>query len=356
MPLLIDNDVTARVLKMDAAVDAMEKVLKQYAQGLAAFQPRTDFWAPTAKTGDYYRWGSLLGAMYDPPTLALRFKSDIITWRKQGDLYTEEWHNMEPGKYCGFVILIDMTNGEIIGLMNDGILHHVRVGATAGVGAKYLSRKDSTVLGVVGSGGMAESYAEAICAVRPIEEIRVYSPTKAHREAYAEKMSEKLKIPVVVKESNLEVARDADIVALCTDSMNPVYTMDMLKAQKPGATFIRCRLDEVDEVVLKSVDKIFGNQREPYAEYVIGSAEERARRPVNKEYRRRYKPRDYPFLADVISGKIAGRESENESIFHDNNSAGLQFAAIGRVVYEHAKEMGLGVNIPMEWFQQDIRN
>jgi ornithine cyclodeaminase/alanine dehydrogenase-like protein (mu-crystallin family) len=240
--------------------------------------------------------------------------------------------------------------------MNDGVLHHVRVGATAGVGAKYLSRKDSSVLGVVGSGGMAESYTEAICVVRPIEEIRVFSPTPAHCEAFAEKMSAKLNIPVVVKENNLEVARDADIVALCTDSMNPVYTMEMLEAQKPGATFIRCRLDEVDEPVLKSVNKIFGNQREPYAEYVIGSEEERERRPVNKEYRRRYKPREYPFLADVISGKITGRENDTETIFHDNNSAGLQFAAVGRVVYEQAKKMGLGVNIPMEWFQQDIRN
>ena len=356
MPLLINNDVTARVLLMDAAVEAMEKILKQYAQGLATFQPRTDFWAPTASQGDYYRWGSLIGAMFDPPTLALRFKSDIITWHKNGDSHTEEWHNMEPGKYCGFILLIDMTNGEIIALMNDGVLHHVRVGATAGVGAKYLSREDSSVLGVVGSGGMAETYAEAICMVRPIEEIRVFSPTAANREAYAKKMSAKLNIPVIVKASNLEVARDADIVALCTDSMKPIYTMEMLKAQKPGATFIRCRLDEVDEPVLKSVDKIFGNQREPYAEYVIGSTEERERRPSNKEYRRRYRPREYPFLADVIAGKIAGRQSDTESVFYDNNSAGLQFAAVGRVVYDRAKELGLGMNIPMEWFQQDIRN
>ena len=356
MPLLINNDVTARVLKMDAAVGAMESVLKQYAQGLATFQPRTDFWAPTAKGGDYYRWGSLLGAMYHPPTLALRFKSDIITWTKSEKAYTEEWHNMEPGKYCGFIILIDMTNGEIIGLMNDGVLHHVRVGATAGVGAKYLSRKDSAVLGVVGSGGMAEAYAEAICVVRAIEEIRVWSPTPENRRAYAEKMSGKLGIPVVVKESNLEVARDADIVALCTDSLDPVYTMEMLRVQKAGATFIRCRLDEVDEPVLRSVDKIFGNQREPYAEFVIGSKNERDRRPNNKEYRRRYRPRGYPFLADVISDRIPGRESDRESIFYDNNSAGLQFAAVGRIVYDRAREAGLGMSIPMEWFQQNIRN
>ncbi len=142
----------------------------------------------------------------------------------------------------------------------------------------------------------------------------------------------------------------------CTDSRTPVYTLDMLSAQKPGAFFIRCRLDEIDEQVLGKVDKIFGNGKEPYTELVIGSAEERARRPSNKEYRRRYQRMDNPVLAEVVAGRVPGRTSDTESIYFDNNSAGLQFAAIGRLVYEKAKEAGLGMHIPMEWFQQDIRN
>jgi ornithine cyclodeaminase/alanine dehydrogenase-like protein (mu-crystallin family) len=61
-------------------------------------------------------------------------------------------------------------------------------------------------------------------------------------------------------------------------------------------------------------------------------------------------------LANVIAGDIQGRDSDTQSIYYDNNSAGLQFAAVGRVVYEKAREAGLGMKIPMEWFQQDIRN
>ncbi len=356
MALLINNDVTARVLDMQEAVDAMERVLKQYAQGLATFQPRTDLWAPTATDGDYYRWGSLLGAMYDPPTLALRFKSDILTWTEYDDAVTEEWHNMEPGTYCGFIILIDMSNGEIIALMNDGIIQHARVGATAGVGAKYLAREDASVLGVVGSGGMAHAYTEAICCVRDIEEIRVWSSTPANREKFAAEMTGRLGIPVTVVDSNIDVAKDADIVALCTDSRAPVYTVDMMKAQKPGGLVIRCRVDEIDEPVYDAVDRIIGNQQESYGEFVIGSQQERDRRPGGKSYRRRYEKNDYPMLANVINGDAVGRESDTQSIYYDNNSAGLQFAAVGRVVYEKAREAKLGMKIPMEWFQQDIRN
>ena len=236
---------------------------------------------------------------------------------------------MEPGTYCGFVILLDMTNGEIIALLNDGLLQHARVGATAGVGAKYLSREDSTVLGVIGSGGMAYSYTEAICEVRPIEEVRVYSPTRANRDKFAAQMTAKLGIPVNVVEDNMAVAKGADIVALCTDSREPVYDV---------------------------VDKIIGNQQGKYGDFIIGSQQERDRRPSGKSYRRRYETNEYPLLANIIAGDIPGRQSDTESIYYDNNSAGLQFAAVGRVVYEKAKDAGLGMEIPMEWFQQNIRN
>ena len=356
MTLLINNDVTGRVLEMGDAVAAMESALKQFAQGRAAFQPRTDFWSPTATDGDFYRWGSLLGGMMDPPTLALRFKSDILRWTEYSGVKTEEWFCMKPGTYCGFIILIDASNGEIIGLLNDGILQHVRVGATAGVGAKFLARKDACVLGVLGSGGMARTYTEAIHAVRPLQEVRVFSPTPANRERFADDMRQKLGVTVVVCASAKDALKDVDMVATCTDSRVPIYTSDMLKLHKPGVLLIRCRQDEMDESTFEEVDKIFVNSREAYTDLIVGSDEERARRPMDKEYRRRYTKTSYPMLSDVIAERIPGRENNLERIFYHNTSAGLQFAAIGRLVYERAKAAKLGVSIPIEWFLQDIRN
>ena len=356
MPLLINNDVTDRVLKMPEAVDAMEAVLRQYAEGKATFQPRTDLWSPTAEKGDFYRWGSLLGGMMDPPTLALRFKSDIMRWTDYSGVQTEEWFCSEPGRYCGFVILIDMASGEIIAMLNDGILQHVRVGATAGVGARYLARADACVLGVLGSGGMARTYTEAIAAVRDLEEVRVYSPTPKNREAFAEEMSAKLGVRVVPCDSTESALTDVDMIATCTDSRVPVYHAEYLKLHRPGAFIVRCRYDEMDDATFDAVDKIFVNAREGYTDLIVGSPEERARRPTDKAYRRRYAPTDYPMLADVITGKLPGRSSDAETIFYHNTSAGLQFAAVGRLVYERAKEAGLGMPLPLDWFLQDIRN
>jgi hypothetical protein len=98
------------------------------------------------------------------------------------------------------------------------------------------------------------------------------------------------------------------------------------------------------------------NATEGYTDLILGSEQDRARRPTNKEYRRRYNPTSYPKLAKVISGEVPGRETDSETIFYHNTSSGLQFAAIGRLVYERAKAAGLGIKIPMEWFLQNIRN
>ena len=84
MPLLIDNRIAEQALTMNDAIEAMENALKQLAEGDAVYQPRTDLWSPTATVGDYFRWGSLLGAIKDPPVLAFRFKLDIMTWQEYG--------------------------------------------------------------------------------------------------------------------------------------------------------------------------------------------------------------------------------------------------------------------------------
>jgi len=356
MTLLINNDVTSRVLRMPDAVAAMEHALAQYAQGRADFQPRTDFWSPTAEQGDFYRWGSLLGGMMDPPTFALRFKSDILRWTDYNGVQTEEWFCTEPGRYCGFVILIDTSTGAVIAMLNDGVLQHVRVGATAGVGAKYLAREDATVLGVLGSGGMARTYTQAIAAVRDLEEVRVHSPTPANRERFAQEMQAELGVPVIPCESKKKALTDADMIATCTDSRVPVYTSDMLDWHRPGAFIVRCRYDEMDDATFDAVDRIYVNSRGSYTDLVVGSQEDRDRRPNDKAYRRRYAPTDYPLLASVIAGEDAGRRSDDETIFYHCTSAGLQFAAVGRLVYEEAKKAGLGTPIPLDWFLQDVRN
>ncbi|HII51318.1 MAG TPA: ornithine cyclodeaminase family protein, partial [Halobacteriales archaeon] len=176
MVVLIDNEIAKKVLDRRETIDSIETAFRQLGGGNATFLSRTDIVSPTTM-GDYFAWGSMVGATINPPRLALRFKSDVIKYVDKGGYFAEEKFNESPGKFMGVILLFDTRNGELLSIMNDGVIQHERVGATAAVACKYLSNEDSNILGIIGSGGMAQSYAMNISEVREIEEIKVYSPT-----------------------------------------------------------------------------------------------------------------------------------------------------------------------------------
>ncbi|MFB6096963.1 MAG: hypothetical protein ABEJ74_06210 [Haloferacaceae archaeon] len=352
MPKLISNDVTKDVLEMDEAVDAIESAFTQLGRRDATFYPRTDIVAPTAEAGDYYVWGSLLGAIRDPPRLAFRFKSDVLRYEDHGDHTTEEKFNVEPGTFMGFVQLYDMATGELLGLINDGALQHVRVGATAGVACDQLAREDASRVGVLGSGGMARTYVEAFDVVRDLEEVTVYSPTAANREAYAEEMDERLDAEVRAVDSAAAAMRDVDIAATTTDASQPVYRREWLE---DGLFLVDVRSIEVEDAAVEAADRVLGTAREGYMDRVIGSESDRQRYQEHRGVSG-FEDHDYPTLDEVLVGDAPGRRDDDETIFYHNRSAGIQFASVGNLVYERATEAGRGTAVPLEWFQQDIRD
>src|SRR4030095_1430918 len=128
-----------------------------------------------------------------------------------------------------FLFSLTRHNAEPLALMNDGYLQHMRVGACAGLGTKYLARRNAKVLAMIGSGGMARSYAEAIKQVRPIEVMRVFSPRRANGEACAAEMTAKLDMEVIPVDSPEKALKGADVVSLTTDSLVPVIKASWLE-------------------------------------------------------------------------------------------------------------------------------
>ncbi len=66
---------------------------------------------------------------------------------------------------------------------------------------------------------------------------------------------------------------------------------------------------------------------------------------------------DKPDFADLVSGKAEGRTSADQISFYRNvGNQGLQFSSVAQVIYKKVQELGLGQEIPTEWFLQDIRD
>jgi ornithine cyclodeaminase/alanine dehydrogenase-like protein (mu-crystallin family) len=362
MLVLRNRDVQA-VLDMRGCLEALRAGYRDLDRGDAAFIPRIDLYAPTGRDRDYYRWGSMTGASRHFGVLACRVKSDVVSWP---DGRTEEKYCLRPGLYSGIVLLYALADGRPLAIVQDGYLQHMRTGASAGLGVEALARPDARAVAMIGSGGMARAYLEAITLVRPVDEVRVYSPTREHREGFAGEMSDRLGVQVAAVASPREAVAGADIVATATDSMHPTFDPAWLS---PGAHVTCVTRREVDDRLLSRADLVvqLGLETVPpgtpvpglewprggIAAYLAGRPEERARIPRAAGAR----PSAPLELADLRAGRHPGRTRRDEiTFFLNTGTQGLQFASAGGYVLRRARERGLGLEVPDDWFLQDIRD
>jgi alanine dehydrogenase len=365
--LIIDNPTVHELLSMAECIDAQEDAFRQIPDGGAIHRPRLDMYAPCERDDGYYRWGTMEGA--NDGVLAIRMKSDVITWPQvPGGGWRENKYCVEPGTYCGLILLMSTRNGEPLAFINDGVLQHMRVGGGAGIGARHLARAEAASVGILGSGGMARTYLQAFAAVRPITQAKVYSPTAANRETFARQMSEELSIDVVPVATAREAVRGVDILATCTDSMQPTFEAEWLE---PGMHVTMLGPREISPAVvdrcdvkirqgagglrLPETDRVKGEIGHSPMAYIAGTAEEMERLPP-KNTGAGFGG-DYPDYCDLITGTVPGRESDEQiTFYHNMGNQGLQFSSVGGLVYRKAKAAGRGREIPTEWFLQDIRD
>ena len=376
---LINNDEVNQVLRMADCIRVQEEAFRGLVEYGAVHRPRVDLYYPAEEPESYFRWGSMEGA--STQYFAIRMKSDIVSWPRTDDGgWTEEKHCIEPGTYCGLIFLLSTKNGEPLALINDGLLQHFRVGGGAGIGAKYLSREDSEVVGLIGSGGMARTFLDAFCCVRPIKECRVFSPTKGHKEAFAEEMSDKLGIRVVAVSGPQEAIAGADIVSSATDSMVPVYDAAWLEEGQHVTNLGRREMPEeaisrFDVVVrqgvaglqMKQTDIFQAERGHSPAAFIGGTAEQQRVIPAKNpspgfggdspEFMDRGKGGDKPEFKDLVTGQCEGRTTSSQITFYRNvGNQGLQFSSVGGLVYEKIMERNMGRDIPTDWLLQDIRD
>ena len=117
---------------------------------------------------------------------------------------------------------IDGATGSPVAVLEGGIVTAARTGAGSAAATRLLSRPESSVLGMIGAGGQAEWQVRAICAVRPIDEVRVWSPS-ARRTEFAARIDALVPAHVRAAGSPAEAVRGADIVTCATTSETPVF-------------------------------------------------------------------------------------------------------------------------------------
>lgn len=116
----------------------------------------------------------------------------------------------------GVVVLTDLETGRITALLDGGELTAVRTGAVAGLATRLCASEDAEDLAVLGAGVQAHALVRAVCAVRPIRSVRVFSRGRARAERFAERMRHTAGRPVEVMVCGTAKAAVADAAIICT--------------------------------------------------------------------------------------------------------------------------------------------
>jgi alanine dehydrogenase len=318
MALLLDaHDVDECSVMVDL-VNAIEQGLREESAGQTEIPPRMNIGTPTG----FFR---MMGAVM-----------------KQSGLMGYKVFHGSVSAGVRYVIAIHRErDGELLALMDGAYLTAVRTGATTGVATRWMSDPHADTVAVVGSGLEAQENLIGVCAVRPIRHVRVFSPRKERREAFAKRMSQRLGIEVEPFDTPERSIQGAPIIVVATNTGPSQAIAFRGQWMSPG-------------VHVNSVGSTMPVQRE-----VDPDTFHRAARVVIDTCHAKQESGDFleaisqdkfphervAELADVVARKAAGRTSGDQITLFKSVGTALQDVMGGFAVYEEARRRGIGRDI-----------
>ena len=351
MTLLITSEEAEQVMPMRACLDALEQSFRELAEGLAVNRPRSDTYTPTSEKDVYYRYKTMEGAVPGLGVLAQRINSERMSWPiVNGVRRQDKFQRVYPNRYVGLVLLFSIESGELLAILKEAYLQKMRVGGTSGLGIKYLSRSDASVIGLFGTGWQAGAQLLAACAVRTINRVKVYSPNKDNRTKFASAMSQSLKIDVEPVNEPEEVVRGVDILLAATNSMRPVLFPEWVSEGMHLGSINTRR--ELASGLVERCDYVVANTRDASLQICVGGPKEGIA-PLQDDEADCSNATE---LGEVIVGSRRRRQNASETtLFLNNIGLGTQFAAVAMTIYKAAKAKGLGKEIPSETFLEVVQ-
>ncbi len=235
--------------------------------------------------------------------------------------------------------LYDPRTGMPLAIVDATEITNMRTGALTALGAKHLARKNSKVLGHLGSRGTAWWNVVLLDEIFDFDEIRVNSRRLESMNDFAKRLSEHLGKPVKATESSEECLKGADIMVEATRLVEPQV---LLKTEwvTPGTFVVPYGTISAVELSLTDVmDKMVVDDWGQCKGGKFGSL----RRHVDSG--KLSSETLYAELGQIVAGKKPGRENDQERILFWHRGLSLNDIALGYLIYEKAKKSGLGTSI-----------
>jgi alanine dehydrogenase len=356
MTLLLNNDDVEKALTAEDSIAATEQIYRELAAGEAFNRARSQVYLPVESKnnpGFQYRMKTQEGGSAGTGVWALRVTSDMAGHSFTNGVKRRRILPVATGnRYCGLVILFDIERIEPIAIMPDGVIQKMRVAALSAVGAKYLAPEKPKTLALFGSGWQAGAHLDYLCSLFPFERVKVFSPNAEHCREFAAAKSRKLGRQIESVESAREAVEGSDFIQAATATWDPVFDGHWIErgmyVASIGGSDGSNKRREIDDETIRRADVYIVHSKEVAQQDKspdIWEAAEKGIRAWDAIHE----------IQDLLVGKVAGRTSADQvTLFNNNTGAGTQFAAVGAAVLKRAKAMGLGRELPTEWFLEDV--
>ncbi|MFW6183802.1 MAG: ornithine cyclodeaminase family protein [Chloroflexota bacterium] len=243
----------------------------------------------------------------------------------------------------GLVLALDAETGRPLALLEGGTLTAIRTGAGSGAATDLLARPDASIVAIIGSGVQARTQLEAVCTVRDVREVRVYSLHTEHARTFAREMAGQGPIPDVIEvvDSAARAVQNADIICTATTAARPVFSGELLSA---GAHInavgsFRTDMQEVDVttirrslVVVDSRDAVMAEAGDIVVPLEAGEIDETH---IHAE------------LGQIINGERPGRSSAEQVTYFKSVGVAVQDAVAASLALTNAQRQGLGTVVEL---------
>lgn len=320
--ILTAEDVR-RCLPMDLAIVAMGDAYRSLSAGEAEIPHRSAV------------------ALGDPGAVAL-FMPATVRNRNQSAVKIV---SVVPGNSArglptihALVLALDPSTGQPLALLEGATLTAIRTGAGSGAATDALAREDVRTAAIIGTGVQAETQLQAICSVRSLNRVLVYSPTAAHRRDFVARVQDRPPVPGDVQEfdSADEAIQQADIICTATTSTSPVFDGNLVRegTHINAVGSFQPHMEELDLTTIRRslvvVDSLAAAMEE--AGELIG--------PIQRgEYQR---DSIHAELGSILNGKAVGRTSPDQITLFKSVGVAVQDAAAASLAIARAEQLNLG--------------
>ena len=314
---LREKDVE-QLLPMADAIELVEQSLKARAEGRASDVPRVRARMPA---GTLHMMEATAGDL------------NVIGYKA---------YFSATGKGTRFYVhLFDTESGKPTAIIEASHLGMVRTGAASGVATRHLAREDASIVATLGAGKQAIGQLDAVCAVRKISEVRVWSrnPERSHK--FCTALEKRLGVTMKVITDPAEAVRGADIINVITKASTPVLLGAWLTPGQhlnaAGSNSLARR--ELDEAAIRRSTRIVVDSRNT-ARNECGDLLPLAETGLI----------DWdalPELGEIITGRLPGRRSKDDITLYESHGMAVQDLYTGKFVLDAALKKNIGIDLPI---------